>query len=77
MNPVVAFQVRFANSAANGQCAVGCGAVDLAGLAAYGMDAGVKRTVAAASRVQRDRTGNDGRFKQAFGGQQRVDSQGG
>ena len=75
MHAVVALQVRLADGAANRQRAVGRSAGDLAGLAAHGVDARVERAVAATGGVQCDGTGNHGGFKQALGGQQRVDGQ--
>ena len=55
LHPVVPMQVRVADLAARKQCTVDLGHVDLAGLAAQHVDARVKRAVATARSVNRQR----------------------
>ena len=75
LHAVVTFEVRVANRTSGGQAPVGSGAVDLSRLAAHGVDARIKRAVAAPGSVQRHGPRNHRGFKQTLGAQQRVDGQ--
>ena len=69
--------VRVFDFAVFQQRAVGAGGVDLAGMAAHGVDARIKRGTAALRRFHRHRAGHHGRGEQVFRRKQAFQGKGG
>ena len=75
MHPVIAVQMRVTDCATRQQRAVILRHVDLAGLAAQRVDARVKRAVAAARSVNRQRTNDQRGFQHRLKNQERMQGQ--